>query len=177
MRDGLSAGLSGSVCAAVDVIGDEDALRAALRPPPSRAAFDAAVASAAGLGNYPHQDGTPMESTLDKAKDLRDRWRSSTTSGTEETAGETAIGTDSMSDESDTETREDEDVVNSSEEEAAVLAALEPYLRTLAAGLAFRAASGDTSVTRRSIVTGGLTPESAAWRLASTEASVGGSSV
>ena len=31
MRDGLSAGLSGSVCAAVDVIGDEDALRAALR--------------------------------------------------------------------------------------------------------------------------------------------------
>ena len=82
MRDGLSAGLSGSVCAAVDVIGDEDALRAALRPPPSRAAFDAAVASAAGLGNYPHQDGTPMESTPDKAKDLRDRWRSSTTSTT-----------------------------------------------------------------------------------------------
>lgn len=177
MRDGLSAGLSGSVCAAVDVIGDEDALRAALRPPPSRAAFDAAVASAAGLGNYPHQDGTPMESTPDKAKDLRDRWRSTTTSTHEETAGETALGTDSVSDESDTETREDEDVVNSSEEEAAVLAALEPYLRTLAAGLAFRAASGDTSVlTGRSIVTGGLTPDAAAWRLASTEASVGGSS-
>ena len=149
-----------------DVVADEDGLRAALKPPPSRAAFDAAVATAAGVST-PRERSSSTEDEPEEEDGRRGARRSSASASV-------ASGSDSESirNEEDAAGAEgiSSDVPNS--EEAATLAALEPYVRTLAAGLAFRSASGES--VGRSIVAGGLTPESAASQLAEPAGPGGG---
>lgn len=145
--------------ASADVLADEDGLRAATKPPPSRAAFDAAVATAAGVTTPRERERT--SSTVDDAEDGRRGSRPSVASGCDsESTRDEEAGADGR-------TRSDVPA-----EEAATLAALEPYVRTLAAGSAFRSASGES--VGRSIAAGGLTPESAAWQLAEPPAGPGG---
>ena len=157
LRDEGVTAVSGGVQLA-DVVADEDGLRAALKPPPSRAAFDAAVATAAGVST-PRERSSSTEDEPEEEDGRRGARRSSASASI-------AFGSDSESirNEEDAAGAEGISSVVPNSEEAATLAALEPYVRTLAAGLAFRSASGES--VGRSIVAGGLTPESAASQLA-----------
>ena len=161
LRDESRAAASGGARLA-DVLADEDGLRAATKPPPSRAAFDAAVATAAGVST-PRERERTSSSTVDDAEDGRRGARPSVASGCD---------SELARDEEDGAGAEGRTRSDVPAEEAATLAALEPYVRTLAAGSAFRSASGES--VGRSIVAGGLTPESAAWQLAEPPAGPGG---
>ena len=55
-----------------DVVADEDGLRAALKPPPSRAAFDAAVATAAGVST-PRERSSSTEASPRRRTDVAAR--------------------------------------------------------------------------------------------------------
>ena len=75
LRDEGVTAVSGGVQLA-DVVADEDGLRAALKPPPSRAAFDAAVATAAGVST-PRERSSSTEDEPEEEDGRRGARRSS----------------------------------------------------------------------------------------------------